>query len=337
MNQRGFVLLEWLLAVILATLLAVWGSQVWVNRVNDAAAASAAQWMRGVEQAVHAYLREHGVAIQQADTAQALLSEGYADWSRPTIAELKANGLLHPGFPDTVLATGGAQIRVLREGSCPEQPCHLDTIIASEQAMQTRHGQVDEAMLAQWLLAAGGRGAAVHPDYPDQLHGRRFSYPNPPTENWWLAPGTVAMAVTREQLETLDYLQVRDTRDPEFQNDVTLGRGLQVHDDVTIDEGVLRLVSSRQSQTACEHEDAVARDATLGLLTCMMGRWQPVQQYRGAYSTNSRFGCRTPEGASTANPLTGNCSCPAGSVPVLVSEGSIDILTRGAVRGYVCF
>ena len=336
-DQRGFVLLEWLVAVVLATLLAIWASQAWVNRVNDAAAASAARWMKGVEQSVHAYLRKHGVRIREADTPQALLSEGYADWSRPTLAELKADGVLHQGFPDTVLKTGGVDIRVMREGECPEQPCHLDTIIAGQRAMQSRAGRVDEGMLAQWLIAAQGAGAAVHPDRPHRLQGHRFSFPNPPVAGWELVPGTVAMAITREQLEALDYLQVGDTRDPEFRNQVSVGQGLQAQGDLASEAGVLRLMSSRQAQSACTHEDAVARDATLGLLTCVMGEWQPVQQYRGAFSTNSRFGCQTPEGASTANPLTGGCYCPPGSGAMQISEGAVDIAARGMVRGYICF
>lgn len=336
-DQKGFVLLEWLLAAMLATLLVVWGSQAWVNRVNDATAASAARWMQGVRQAVHAYLRQYGPAIQSAQTSQALLAHGFADWAQPTLAELKASGLLHAGFPETVLRTGGVRIRVLRDGNCPDQPCHLDAIIAAEQPLQTTSGQVDEGMLAQWLVAANGRGGAVHPNRPGRVQGHRFSYPNPPAPGWQLAPGIVAMAITREQLETLDYLRVGDSRDPNFQNEVSVAQGLQVHGDIVSQEGVLRLATSQQANTACHHEDAVARDTSLGLLTCVMGQWQPVQQYRGAYSTNSRYGCRTPEGASTANPLTGSCSCPVGSLPVLISEGTLDAASRGAIRGFVCF
>lgn len=336
-NQKGFVLLEWVLAALLATLLAVWGSQAWVNRINDAAAVSAARWMQGVEQAVHAYLKEHGPALREAETSQALSPKGYADWRQPTVAELKENGVLHMGFPDRVLSTGGAMIRVLREGNCPGSPCHLEAIIASEQSLLSSSGKVNEAMLAQWLIAAKGRGGAVHPDRPDRLQGHRFSYDNPPTAGWALAPGTVAMAITREQLEELDYLRVRDSRDPNFQGQVTLARGLDTKGDIAIQEGVLRLVSSRQAKMACSHEDALARDANFGLLTCTLGKWEPVQRYRGAFSINSRYGCSTPEGSPTANPLTGSCTCPTGSIPVMISEGAVDIVTRGAVRGYICF
>lgn len=336
-NQKGFVLLEWMLAALLTTLLAVWGSQVWVNQINDAAAVSAARWMQGVEQAVHAYLKEHGPAMRKAESPQALLPEGYLNWKQPTLAELKANGVLHMGFPESVLSTGGVSIRVLREGNCPDSPCHLDAIIASEKLLLSSSGKVNEAMLAQWLLAAKGRGGAVHPDRPERLQGHRFSYANPPAAGWTLAPGTVAMAVTREQLEELDYLRVRDSRDPEFQGHVTLARGLDAKGDIAIQEGVLRLVSSRQAKTACNLEDALARDGSLGLLTCTLGKWEPVQQYRGAFSINTRYGCSTPEGVPTANPLTGSCTCPAGSIPVMISEGTVDIAVRGATRGYICF
>ncbi len=334
-GQRGFLLVEFALGALLATLLTVWASQALVQRINRTAVVSAARWMQSIEQATRHYLQRHGQAIRLAQARSELAGKGYADWAAPTLAELKSGGLLQPGFPERALQVQGVMIQVLRDGTCPGPECQIDAIIASQKPLSDQDGSVDEQKLAQWMMATGGQGGMVHPDRSGRLEGPAFSFDNPVLPDWQLSPGTVALAVTRDQLNASDFLRVKDPRDPDFQGGLTVQEDVQTAGDVRTG-GVLRFDTSRVMGTACGQEGDVARDSISGLLTCAGGIWQAFGRSNGAYSYNSTTGCLTPDGRSSANPVTGACSCPEGSVAIQVAEGAPEDHSLGTVRGYVC-
>ncbi|HEY9460550.1 MAG TPA: hypothetical protein VIR04_07110, partial [Paralcaligenes sp.] len=180
-RQRGFFLFELIVVVLIATLLAVWSSDALVNRVNDSAAQASATWMLSVRKTAQAYIERYADTLKNAADPQALIHKGYADWSAPSLAELKADNLLSPGFPER--GAGGLQVvvRILRSGICPDAACRLEALIHSAQAVtrrQTRY--IDESMIAQWLMATRGWGGAVTRFRPDQVAGAAFALPNPP-------------------------------------------------------------------------------------------------------------------------------------------------------------
>src|SRR5690625_4602046 len=96
-SQRGFALVELLLAAAVALLLAIWGAQTVSHRIADASAQHHARWMLMIRHAVLTYLEQEGERLRQAAAATDLLSQGYQDWASPTLAELKAAGLLAQG------------------------------------------------------------------------------------------------------------------------------------------------------------------------------------------------------------------------------------------------
>src|SRR5690606_27487184 len=127
--------------------------------------------------------------------------------------------------------------------------------------------------------------------------------------------GTVAMAITTEQLESVDYLKVADRRDPLFQGPATIagnvdaGAALYVQDHVRID-------AQASVQAVCSLEGAVVREFEGGLLICRSGRWQSAGgRGGGGYSLNSLSGCV----ATASNPVTGSCTCPYGYMPVRIA------------------
>src|SRR3546814_5234257 len=73
------------------------------------------------------------------------------------------------------------------------------------------------------------------------------------------------------------------------------------------------------SSDVCSSDLLVARGAKGGLLDCRGGVWTAAQgNFGGAYALNPRRGCR--DSSSSANPVTGTCSCPKGYAAVLVSK-----------------
>lgn len=328
-HQRGFALVELMLVLLIASLLAAWGAQAWVNQMNDAEARSAAVWMEAVHKAMLAYVQRHGSEIQEAIHSNALLAHGYEDWRAPTMAELADAGLLSSGMPLAIRKLGSARIHVWRRGECPGDNCVVEALIHSERPLlNTRSGQVDEAMVAQWLLAAQGEGAAVHPGAPERIRGARFSFDSTLRDGTMLPAGTVGMAVTAEHLALWSYLRVRDRRDPDFQGDLSVAKTVRGAADASF-EGRLVLGASAQVDAECKPNQAIAHDSVNGgLLVCHQGRWRSAGNFGGGYGYTTPYGCRTADGRSTANLITQNCTCPEYTKPALVYDsGPIQVDT----------
>jgi hypothetical protein len=337
-RQRGFFLFELIVVVLIATLLAVWSSDALVNRVNDSAAQASATWMLSVRKTAQAYIERYADTLKNAADPQALIHKGYADWSAPSLAELKADNLLSPGFPER--GAGGLQVvvRILRSGICPDAACRLEALIHSAQAVtrrQTRY--VDESMIAQWLIATQGWGGAVTRFRPDQVAGAAFALPNPPAADIGTLPvGTIAMAITPEQLALGDYLRVGDTRDPNFQNKATVGGDITARGSL-LAQNYVHIGAQEQALTACGSTGAVARELYGGLLVCRGNKWRAAGPGGGGgFSINSIYGCRTSVGLSTANPATGLCTCPLDHEKVLISDSGPHDAPDGRTRGYLC-
>ena len=222
-TQQGSMLIELAVALVIATLLAAWGAHTLVNRYRDAQAQAAAVWMESLHKAVVAYVRRHGPDIQTAVDVQALVLPGFADWQAPSLGELAEAGLLSSAIPHSTPLTGSAQIAVWRSGDCPGNVCAVEALINAERALLDADGsETDQAMVAQWLLAAQGKGAAVQPARPDRIQGGALDLDNRLPGGRVLPVGTVGMAVTAEHLALWSYLRVRDPRNPEFQGQMSV-------------------------------------------------------------------------------------------------------------------
>ncbi|MGB3290370.1 MAG: prepilin [Burkholderiaceae bacterium] len=337
--QRGYALLELLAATLLMTLLAVWGANALVNVMNDARARDGAVWMLSLRQAAQGYLERYAQTLADAQDPQALAGRGYADWAAPTLAELKADALLSAGFPERA-AIGGATLRVLRQGVCPGPDCRVQALVHGNSPLRHRNtDQVDAQGVAHFLMAAQGMGGWVAPTQPLWLRGAAFAFPNPSWPGPALPVGTVAMAVTAEQLGALDFLRVGDARDPDFQGRASIRGDLLAGADLLVD-GYLRLEAQVNAFAPCGQgqDGAIAREAGHGgLLACRDGSWRSVSRGgAGGFSTNQLRGCANSKGTSTANPVTGSCSCPAGSAMVQISDSGPQSPPEGRTVGYLC-
>lgn len=336
-TQQGFVMLELVVAAIVTTLIAVWAGNTLVNKINDARAQASAVWMMSVKRSVHGYIERHADALIQAAHVGALSDQGYADWAAPTLAELKADGLLSSGFPETVAAAGSAAVRLMRHGSCPGLSCRLEAIVYSTSPfLLAANRQVDDQMVAQWLLAAQGWGGSVSISHPHLFRGAAFEMPNPVGSGAALPPGTVALAITAEQLDHLDFLRVRDSRDPQFRGMATVEGNINARSDLHVARYV-HLGAQEELNSPCTADTAVAREIDGGLLVCRQNVWHSASRTGGGgYSMNLLYGCKTRAGASTENPVTGICDCPAGSNPVLISDSGPQAFPEGRTLGYLC-
>lgn len=335
-RQGGYVLLEITVAMLIASLLAVWGAQVLVNRYADAQAQSAAVWMDTVRQAVDAYIRHHGADIQAAAGSDALSALGFADWRAPTLSELIQAGLMSPGVPISNRLTGAARVSVWHRGDCPGASCTIEALVHGERPLiDDKSGQPDEAMIAQWLLASAGRGVAVHVRDPGRIQGTAFAFGTTLPDGTVLAVGTVGMAVTAGDSGEADYLRVRDARDPDFQGTLSVAGDVSTEGSATVSD-VLVIGAQHRDGESCETEGAVSNEMAGGLLVCRNGLWRSSSRMGGGYSYNTIHGCAFPDGRPTANPLTGECECPGYTVAIPIFDTGARPYPEGRQVAYLC-
>lgn len=345
--QQGFVLLELIVAGLLLTLLAVWGSQSWMQRVRDAQAQALAAWMLAARTVAHDYLVRHGAEMVMADQESALAAQGYLDWSQPAWAELKAGGLARPGFPELGALGMRVGVRILRHGVCPGEACRLEALVHTMQPVLSRDRQrVDEGMIAQWLMAAQGLGAVVWEHSPDVLAGPTLRHPNPlpGLAQAWPA-GVVALSVSLPGAvasssggsgESDDFLRVGDVRNPDFQGSATVQGDIATQSSLRAQRYLVLQDRNSEFQACVEGGALSVENFHDGLLLCRGNIWRSAGRAEGGgFSSNSRFGCANREGGSTRNPATGGCFCGMGYVPVQVSDSGPDP-QEGRTLGFLC-
>jgi len=337
-RQRGFAMLELIATILIATLLAVWGAGTLVQKIDDAAAQTSAIWMLSVKNAVRRYVERYAPELADVPAADALAHKGYVNWAAPSLGELKADGMLSRGFPERGVRGIAVGIRLVHGGECPGDNCRLEALVYSDRAfIRSQTGRVDDQMIAQWLMAAQGWGGSVTHARPDFITGAAFEWPNPPAAGVDRLPeGTVAMAITLEQLADSQYLRVGDARNPDFQGQATVRGDITTMASLNVQD-YLVLGAQNYASDACAQNGAIAREYYGGLLVCRSNRWRSAGRGGGGgFSVNSLYGCNTAGGVSTANPVTGTCGCPAGFSVVIISDGGSQTEPEGRTRGYLC-
>jgi len=338
-RQGGFALLELSLALLLATLLAVWGAGALMRRADDAAAHGAGVWLLEIRHAAGRMLERHfdslAAGTAPVDDAGRPL---YAAPLAPTLAELRGQGLLPAGFPDT--AAGGMRARILlrRAAGCPGDTCRVDALVHAAEPVRDAAGAPDMMRLAVLVEAAGGYGGFATSGQGGRLRGAAFDFPNPYVPGTPSLPaGTPVLWAGLDAGTATRYVRRHDTRDPELEAPLSAAGEVSAGGRLRTAE-YLELAGTADPGQSCGDAGLVARDRQgAGLLLCQAGAWQRQDGgFGGAYAYNNRHGCSHYKGYSTANPRTGDCSCPPGYASVTVSAGGIWNAIEGWTTGYIC-
>lgn len=341
-RQGGFSLGGLALALALTSIIAIWASNQVVQRIEDAAARSTSVWLSQVRQAMATVLSRHFEVLAKGE---APLDGGgarlYADPFAPTVAELRTQALLPADFPERGAMGFGAQITVFRGSQCPGERCRIDALVHSARPLLKAGTHLPDLIgMATVIEAAEGYGGAVWPQATGLVRGAAFRFPNPPVPGApAYASGTVALWVgagagvegTPAMPDLDPFVRIGDPRDPLLQGALTVASSVTAG-------GYLSVGARGEAGHPCNvPTGTIANSHDGGLLTCQAGLWRrPSGGFGGAYSVNHPLGCRHYSGASTANPITGQCSCPPGFWAVIVSAGGKWTETEGWTTGYVC-
>lgn len=317
--QRGSVLLEYMLVMALALLAAVWAVGAWADKKIELRIASTAVWMQALQQAVERYIEDYGPELSQAEPYSSMTLAGHwvVDWQQPTLDDLQQLGLLSPAF--THFSEPPARIWVFPQEPCVRESCFLHALIVVDEPLQKTSGVADAQALGLWREVTDGSGLTVQAPYEQWLASPHFRWPNQFARQGSLPEGTIALAVQGEQLWQR-YLRVRDERDPQFQNNMTV-QG-KVHSKTAVrSDGYIAMDMKAEIGQTCSQVGAMAHDVHLpALLLCREGQWQQAITRDGGYFIANQYGhCNHPTLGSTVNPKTGTCSCAPGDMPSIIA------------------
>ncbi|WP_155807670.1 prepilin [Bordetella petrii] len=333
-GQSGFALLELAIALALASMVLIWTANRLVHQADDAAGRATGVWLLELKRGLDRMLERHFDSL--AEGTPALGEDGlplYGDLFAPRLSELKAQGHLPAGFPETGAFGQDVVIRVLRDGRCPGEACRIDVLAYTSQPLLAADGLPDMMRLGAAVEATHGYGGwAVE----SRIGGANFDFPNPPAAGApAVAPGTLAVWTGYGASDYDLYVRRHDVRDPELEASLTVGGSISAQGDLSAG-GYLSVGTAATAGSTCSAALAglFARGADGGLLQCRGGRWKapPGAGFGGAYAVAGADGC----GAySSVNPITGKCSCPKGYTPVRVSS---DLWGPDGLRtnAYVC-
>ena len=366
--QHGFSLFELILVIAVTSFIGVWSATAWFNQSEDLASEAMGRWLMSVKMSVDQML------VRQADiltglSSPASSSTNYQDVWRPTLAELVRAGHLPSGF--SLLAPLGydVSIRVLKpSGQCLTLGCKLEVFtVAIPQASQGDHSK-NVTRLGNLLAAFEGSGASVSQLSPGRVRGPNLDLPNPPAVDFPLLPvGSVVLYSFYDSSAQVSFLRQGERRD------VQLGANLDVEGRLTVREGMssggdirasgpissdggifangrissagnLQLGAVAVQGTPCDAAGLLAQSSAGGLLVCQGGVWRSSTQSSGGFFVErAGFYCDVDDvmpfnyySFKRANPMTGDCSCPAGYEPRLVSVWSYPRDSHNDYYTYIC-
>lgn len=250
-RQGGFLVIGAALALIIMSILAYQTWQAQTKRDDNARAEGQADVLKAVRNAAETLMFEHYASYQAGlpiTKNGVTLPAGTApgESMSPSVAQLGGMGLGIEGMSDRgsykSLTEAGYTIRLERvPAGCEATPqgreCNLTGLACFDQALRdprTPAGSVDGEAIGRMMLRLGGDGGASLLGVADgRIVGSQgdWEMANPVAS----APaGIVCSRFGFGSAGFANFLRVRDTRDPEFQNNVTIAGGINVQQTATL-------------------------------------------------------------------------------------------------------
>lgn len=352
-RQRGVGVIELGLALIVLSMVALYGFRLYAQWEDGRRAENQAEVLETIRNSAETLVLEHytdyqaglpvtrnGVTLDWGNAAGQALA--------PTVAQLNDMAV---GMQDAdeapyykSLSEGGYFLRIERipagcEASPQGQECNITGLVCFDQPLRDPRRPdetTDSYAIGRMLTKLGANGGAAVDDADGSTiygFGGAWQLPNPIVDT---PPGIICSRFGFGSAGFANFLRVRDTRDPQFQNNVTVGGGVNIQRDqaagdaCTADEeglivqgtsaggrpellqcrgGTFQLISGvsfADEGTACTVENQFAIDPVTGIaLTCSSGTWLS-QEGKGIQDMNY-YG----QGATVPAP-----ACPTGTMPI---------------------
>lgn len=344
-KQCGFSLFEMIVVTALTSLIGVWSATTWVQQSEDAASEAMGRWLITVKESVDQML------VRQADfltglSVQGSGSRGYQNIWRPSLSELAGAGHLSKGFSLRAPLGYDVSINVLKpHGLCLTQGCKLEALtIATPQPSQV-HQASTMTRIGKILASFKGHGASVTQLSPERVRGPTVDLPNPPEPDMSQLPiGSIVLQSFFDSSAQASFLRQGELRDVKLGANLNVTGGLSTGGALYAAGRIsssehLQLAAVAQQGSACEGEGLIAQSSTKGLLVCQAGVWQTSTKIGGGHyidSIHAYCNSRLEIGVDRRNPLTGDCSCPEGYNPQLISVWRYPFHSDNEFYTYLC-
>ena len=195
-----------------------------VHEVEDSAALSSSMWLAKIKQAIDQMSLGNFDTLAAGNPSPPAGLVAYVNPLAPTLLELKQQGHLPAGFPEVSTLGFGVDIQVLRAQACPGAGCRLNALAYSCKPVSGIATNAPKSMrIVEILTASQGYAGAVTTYAPTRIRGANFDFPNIFLAGGTaLAPGSVAIWSSLDDVAYQQYLRLKDPRDPQFQGSVSV-------------------------------------------------------------------------------------------------------------------
>lgn len=289
-SQRGFALIQVMIAIMILLFLAGLSAQKYSTFVKEAAAESTGRYLITVRTAVIKALSTYDAAFTLVDTSTAPpgvypVPPAWAVFSGAqktlSVKDLKDAVLLSDSFPDTPPVGRSVHVQILRSGVCPGATCKLDAYvytcwpISALQPVGAVNNTIcpaapagtefDANMVGSVLGATEGYGATNY-FVPATMNGPLFSIPATTLGLPANSPGNVAVLASLDDSMFSQFVRQGDTRH------IFLKDSLTVSKQVSAGEGLLLPTNSVVGQI-CTGEGVYGTSTRGSYVICTGGRW----------------------------------------------------------------
>jgi prepilin-type N-terminal cleavage/methylation domain-containing protein len=327
-GEHGFSLIELIVVIAITSLLGTWAASTWMQHAEDTATRATGVWMLSVKQALDQMLHRQSDALVGIVEPNARGPQ-YRDVWRPSLEELVAAGHLPRDFPLRAPLAYSVWLRIdPPQGECLRLGCKIVGSVFAVPASSDRRDAEQVTRVGLLLSTIGGHAASVTALSGTRVKGAMIDVENPPYPDMApLPPGAILMRSFYDSTQYAVFLRQDDQRDASLQGNLSVAKDLQVGGASKTKGRVsageyLQVGASAVAGGACEAEGLIARASDLGLLVCQQGRWQRVDRGNGGgYLELSGYPCFENDDwiVRKRNPKTGDCTCPPGYEPFLMS------------------
>ena len=344
-HQRGFSLIELIVVVAITSLIGTWAASTWMQHAEDAATRATGVWLLSIKQALDQMLHRQSDALVGLVESNARGSV-YRDVWRPTLDELINAGHLPRGFPLKAPLAYSVWLRVdPPEGDCLRLGCKIVGSLLAVPGVQAGSEAEKVTRVGLLLSTIGGSAAAVTSLSESRVRGATIDVVNPPYSDMPKLPrGSLLVRSFYDSTQYAVFLRQDDLRDTSLKGSLSVAKDLQIGG-ATKSQGrvsageYLQVGASAAADGVCAEEGLIARGHDFGLLVCRNRRWERVDRGNGGgYLELSGFPCFENDDwiVRKRNPKTGDCTCPSGYEPFLMSVWKHPVMSLHEYSAYLC-
>lgn len=216
-KQRGFTLIELSITLLIIGILSLFAMKKTLQDVDDASASAIGAYVSTAAAGLDNYVIMNFTSLTNGTSVA-----GVATGTQPSITELRTLGRLPTSFPSFSPNQQQLRFDIVRT-SCPGTGCTL-TATACLTAPMTVHGTYRDDLVTQAMISMGGHGGRSHLNAGSVVRGATFNVANPLGN----VEGILCGANAVDAALYAQFTKMNDTRDPNFQGNVSIAGSLKV-------------------------------------------------------------------------------------------------------------